>query len=110
MSFFGISVLGLTRGTKGWYPGGYAHVSSPRVLGGVEDSSKDSKASWFFLMSKPLRSFKVFEAFNIVVEIGDIVAVATLILLWKHFLVSNRDNRSASLVHPTDRDLEIILN
>ena len=44
MSFFGVSILGRTRGTKGWYPGGYAHVSSPRVLGGVEDSSKDSKA------------------------------------------------------------------
>ena len=42
--FFGTSILGCTWGTKGWYPKGHAHVSSPRVLGGVEDSSKDSRS------------------------------------------------------------------
>ena len=35
--------LGRTRGTKDSYSKGHAHVSSPQVLGGVEDSSKDLK-------------------------------------------------------------------
>ena len=40
---FDILLLGRTGGTKVWYPKGHAHVSSPQVLGGVEDSSKDLK-------------------------------------------------------------------
>ena len=33
-----------TRGTKDSMSKGHAHVSSPQVLGGVEDSSKDFKS------------------------------------------------------------------
>ena len=43
---FGMLLLGWTRGTKVWYPKGHAHVSSPQVLGGVEDSSKDLKSPY----------------------------------------------------------------
>jgi hypothetical protein len=49
---FDIPVLGCTWGTKVWYPKGHAHVSSPQVLGGVEDSSKDFEASCSFFCRK----------------------------------------------------------
>ena len=43
---FDVLLLGRTMGSKGRYSKGHAHVSSPQVLGGVEDSSKDLRSSY----------------------------------------------------------------
>ena len=82
-----ILLLGRTRGTKGSYSKGHAHVSSPQVLGGVEDSSKDLKSLYssnlLIMCWKP-----VSKSINL-----------------KRSQVNRRDGRSMSLVQPTDRDL-----
>ena len=82
-----ILLLGRTRGTKERYSKGHAHVSSPQVLGGVEDSSKDLKSS---CMSNLLMTCR---------------RSVTSLMSLQHLRVNRRDNRSMSLVHPTDRDL-----